>query len=207
MLASHRLMAVTDIPTGNTYDKYHSRNPVARKLMERFHQNLEGCLAQCQPSRLLDVGTGEGELISTYVDVFGDIPMAAIDLPDHELATNWGDRATDNLFADAEKLPFQDSTFDLVTCIEVLEHVPHPELVMAEIARVASDRVLLSVPNEPIWRISNMARGAYLKELGNTPGHIQHWSRKRFIAQASEHFEVLDDRAPFPWTMLLCRVR
>lgn len=200
-------MAATDIPTGNTYDKYHSSNPVARKLMERFHQNLEECLVQCKPSRLLDVGTGEGELISTYVDAFGDIPMAAIDLPDPELATNWGHRSTNNLFADAEKLPFPDSTFDMVTCIEVLEHVPNPHLVMTEIARVASDRVLLSVPNEPIWRISNMARGAYLKELGNTPGHIQHWSRKGFIAQVSEHFEVLDDRAPFPWTMLLCRVR
>ncbi len=200
-------MAVTDIPTGNTYDKYHSRNPVARKLMERFHQNLDQCLAQCDPTRLLDVGTGEGELVPTYVEAFGKIPMVAVDLPDHELASNWADRDSENIFADAEKLPFPDSTFDLVTCIEVLEHVPRPEVVMAEMARVASGRVLLSVPNEPIWRISNMARGAYLKDLGNTPGHIQHWSRKSFIAQVSEHFEVLEDRSPFPWTMLLCEVR
>jgi hypothetical protein len=30
------------------------------------------------------------------------------------------------------------------------------------------------VPREPIWRIGNMARGRYLGDLGNTPGHIQH---------------------------------
>ncbi len=38
--------------------------------------------------------------------------------------------------------------------------------------------ILLSVPKEPIWRICNMARGKYWKDLGNTPGHIQHWTKK-----------------------------
>ena len=40
--------------------------------------------------------------------------------------------------------------------------------------------ILLSVPKEPIWRICNMARGKYWKDLGNTPGHIQHWTKKKF---------------------------
>lgn len=180
---------------------------MARKLMEGFRTSLDRCLAQCHPTSLLDVGTGEGELVPAYVQAFGPIPMTAIDLPDPELARNWTDRSTHNIFASADRLPFMDSTFDLVTCIEVLEHVPNPGAVLAEIARVASDRVLLSVPNEPIWRISNMARGAYLSDLGNTPGHIQHWSRKAFLRDVSEHFEIVDNKAPFPWTMLLGRVR
>jgi ubiquinone/menaquinone biosynthesis C-methylase UbiE len=199
-------MALTDIPTGNTYDKYHSRNPLVRKIMAGFDQNLDECLSQCRPANLLDVGTGEGELISNYVRAFGPIPMAAVDLPDPDLATNWKARSTSNVFADAAALPFRDASFDLVTCIEVLEHVPDPEAVLSEISRVAAEWVLLSVPNEPIWRLSNMARGAYLASFGNTPGHVQHWSRKSFLAMVSHHLEIVDSRAPFPWTMALARV-
>ena len=36
------------------------------------------------------------------------------------------------------------------------------------------------MPREPLWRGLNMARGAYLKDLGNTPGHVNHWSKRSF---------------------------
>jgi hypothetical protein len=52
----------------------------------------------------------------------------------------------------------------------------------------------------------NMARGAYLKDLGNTPGHLNHWSRKGFVELLSRHGQVVATRSPFPWTMLLVRV-
>jgi hypothetical protein len=54
--------------------------------------------------------------------------------------------------------------------------------------------------------VLNMARGAYLKDLGNTPGHVNHWSRRGFEALLSKHGEVVETRAPFPWTMVLIRV-
>ena len=79
---------------------------------------------------------------------------------------------------EAEKLPFADSEFDVTTAIEMLEHVPDPEHTMAEMVRVAPADMLVSVPREPLWRGLNMARGAYLKELGNTPGHVNHWSKR-----------------------------
>ena len=79
----------------------------------------------------------------------------------------------------AERLPFGDGEFAAATAIEVLEHVPDPEHTVAEMARVArGGRLLVSVPREPLWRALNMARGAYLRELGNTPGHLNHWSRR-----------------------------
>ena len=51
-----------------------------------------------------------------------------------------------------------------------------------------------------------MARGAYWKDLGNTPGHINHWSKRSFTRMLSEHGEVTEVRSPFPWTMCLVRV-
>jgi hypothetical protein len=74
---------------------------------------------------------------------------------------------------------------------------------MARVAR--GGNLLVSVPREPLWRGLNMARGAYLRDLGNTPGHLNHWSRRGFVALLSRHGEVREVRSPFPWTMLLVR--
>jgi SAM-dependent methyltransferase len=106
----------------------------------------------------------------------------------------------------AEDLPFSESSFELAAAIEVLEHLPDPERTLAEMARVADKHLLVSVPREPLWRGLNLARGAYLTELGNTPGHLNHWSKRGFVALLSRYGEVIEVRSPFPWTMLLVRV-
>jgi SAM-dependent methyltransferase len=106
----------------------------------------------------------------------------------------------------AENLPFADGEFGVATAIEVLEHVPDPEHTVAEMARVAERWLLVSVPREPLWRGLNMARGAYLRDLGNTPGHLNHWSKRSFVSLLERHGEVVEARSPFPWTMLLVRL-
>ena len=88
----------------------------------------------------------------------------------------------------------------------MLEHVPDPAHTVAEMARVASGHLLVSVPREPLWRGLNMARGAYVKQLGNSPGHLNHWSKRSFVKLLSRHGDVVEARSPFPWTMLLVRV-
>ena len=94
----------------------------------------------------------------------------------------------------------------LAGAIEVLEHVPDPEHTVSEMARCASGHLLVSVPREPLWRGLNMARGAYIKDLGNTPGHLNHWSKRSFVQLLSRYGTVVEARSPFPWTMLLVRV-
>src|SRR3712207_324087 len=126
-----------------------------------------------------------------------------------ELHKEWETRQAPNLeylVMKAENLPFEDDAFDVASAIEVLEHVPDPAHTVAEMARVASGWLLVSVPREPLWRGLNMARGAYWKDLGNTPGHLNHWSKRSFVQLLSKHGEVVEARSPFPWTMLLVRV-
>ena len=106
----------------------------------------------------------------------------------------------------ADELPFPDRSFDLAAAIEVLEHVPDPGRTLADMARVAARHLLISVPREPLWRMLNVTRGAYVRDLGNTPGHVNHWSKQSFVRLAARHGEVLEARSPFPWTMLLVRV-
>jgi hypothetical protein len=72
---------------------------------------------------------------------------------------------------------------------------------------VASSHLLVSVPREPLWRALNVARGTYLRDLGNTPGHVNHWSKRAFVALLSRYGSVEEARSPFPWTMVLVRLR
>ena len=108
----------------------------------------------------------------------------------------------------AESLPFADGEFDLASAIEVLEHVPDPERTLAEMARCAERHLLVSVPREPLWRMLNIARGAYWSRARATrPGHLNHWSRALVRGRcSSRHGEVVEVRSPFPWTMLLVRL-
>jgi len=196
--------------TGNTYDKYGSTNPVVRRLMGGFEETLRELFEQADPQSLLDVGCGEGVLTQQWAQRLGDRRVVGIDLEDTTLQAEWVNRTAPNLeyrVMKAENLPFADSEFDLAAAIEVLEHVPDPEHTVAEMARVAQRWLLVSVPREPLWRGLNMARGAYWKDLGNTPGHVNHWSKRSFVALLSRHGEVVQARSPFPWTMLLVRLR
>jgi 2-polyprenyl-3-methyl-5-hydroxy-6-metoxy-1,4-benzoquinol methylase len=197
------------VVTGNTYDKYGSSNPVVRRLMAGFESALDELFAKAAPKTILDVGCGEGVLIQQWAGRCGEGRVVGIDLDDPALRAEWEKRKAPNLeyrVMKAENLPFADGEFELASAIEVLEHVPDPEHTVAEMARVANRHLLVSVPREPLWRILNMARGAYWKSLGNTPGHVNHWSRRAFVKLLSRHGEVVETRSPFPWTMLLVRL-
>ena len=191
--------------TGNTYDKYGSTNPVVKRLMARFEGTLEELFRTAAPQSLLDVGCGEGVLTAKWAPRI-EGRVVGIDLDDPQLHAEWAKRQAPNLeyrVMKAENLPFADDEFDVATAIEVLEHVPDPEHTVSEMARVARRWLIVSVPREPLWRGLNMARGAYLRDLGNTPGHLNHWSKRSFVELLSRHGKVVEARSPFPWTMLL----
>jgi 2-polyprenyl-3-methyl-5-hydroxy-6-metoxy-1,4-benzoquinol methylase len=195
--------------TGNTYDKYGSTNPVVRRLMAGFERTLDELFTRAAPQTLLDVGCGEGVLTHKWAQRLAPRRVVGIDLEDEPIQAEWVKRRAPNLdykIMKAENLPFADGEFDVATAIEVLEHVPDPAHTVSEMARVASGHLLVSVPREPLWRALNMARGAYLKDLGNTPGHVNHWSKRSFAGLLAQHGEVVEARSPFPWTMLLVRL-
>jgi 2-polyprenyl-3-methyl-5-hydroxy-6-metoxy-1,4-benzoquinol methylase len=201
--------ATAEVPTGNTFDKYGSSNPVVKRLMGGFHATLDELWAVAAPRTVLDVGCGEGVLTAEWAERLGDGRIVGIDLDDPKLRAEWERRTRPNLefrVEEATSLSFADDEFDMACAIEVLEHVPEPEATIAEMARVASKHLLVSVPREPLWRGLNVARGAYVRDLGNTPGHVNHWSKRAFVALLSRYGTVEQARSPFPWTMVLVRL-
>jgi 2-polyprenyl-3-methyl-5-hydroxy-6-metoxy-1,4-benzoquinol methylase len=197
------------IVTGNTYDKYGSSNPLVRRMMADFERDLDGLLTAVEPESVLDVGCGEGVLVHRWAQILEPRRVVGVDLEEESIQAGWAARAAPNLqyrVGLAESLPFADAEFDLVSAIEVLEHVPDPARTLAEMTRCAQRHLLVSVPREPLWRALNLIRGAYWPALGNTPGHLNHWSRRSFVEMLSRHGEVAQVRSPFPWTMLLVRL-
>jgi ubiquinone/menaquinone biosynthesis C-methylase UbiE len=178
---------------GNAYDKHGSRNPLVRVLMHRFHKGVLGAIEVMTPASMLDVGCGEGRTTALLAErssarVFGldleeiVVREAAIGVP----------RAA-FIVGSAYELPFESGSFDLVVATEVMEHLDEPSRALEEMVRVASKSIVLTVPHEPWWRVGNLLRGRYVKELGNTPGHIQHWSQRTFgrFLEAAGHRAVV----------------
>jgi len=196
--------------TGNTYDKYGSKNPVVRRLMASFHRELDACYAVASPTSILDIGCGEGILTHEWAGRLGiGGRIVGTDLDDPLLHAQWEHRRAPNLeyrVMKGERLEFADNEFDTATAIEVLEHVGDPELVLSEMARCAQRWLLVSVPREPLWQMTNLARGAYWSDLGNTPGHVNHWSSRSFRRLISRYGTVVELRHPFPWIMAVIRL-
>lgn len=198
--------APDDLPRGNVYDKYGSHNPIERRLMATFFDRIDGALPQ-RAQTILEVGTGEGEILDRLVRRYPSSLVVGLDLPDDGLAGEWRAGGYRGIFGDGRALPFADHSFDLVVAIETLEHISGPEAALAELARVCRGSAVLSVPREPIWRGANMARGKYWGKLGNTPGHVNHWSSRSFSALVAAHFDIESVRRPFPWTVVRAHVR
>jgi 2-polyprenyl-3-methyl-5-hydroxy-6-metoxy-1,4-benzoquinol methylase len=197
------------VVTGNTYDKYGSTNPFVRRLMSGFEGALDELREHAAPESVLDVGCGEGLLVQRWAQQVPQARFVGADLREDSIQEGWQAHAAPNLeyrVLEGADLPFAQNEFELASAIEVLEHVPDPGRTLAEMARCARTHLLVSVPREPLWRALNMARGAYWSALGNTPGHLNHWSRRSFVQLLSRHGEVVEVRSPFPWTMVLVRV-
>ncbi|MFZ9627784.1 MAG: class I SAM-dependent methyltransferase [Ilumatobacteraceae bacterium] len=197
----------TGVPTGNFYDKYAASNPLERRMMQGFFDSLNTMIDGLRPMTILEVGVGEGEVLSRVMRRFPDATARGVDLEDDRLAAIWRDRGLPVEVGDATSLQFEDHSVDLVLAIEVLEHIPDPERALREIARVAKSDVVVSVPREPIWRLGNLARCRYVGALGNTPGHVNHWNSGSFREFVHRELDVKTVLKPLPWTMIHASVR
>lgn len=195
-------------PVGNATPKYQASNPVVRYLLNRFLLRLDEAATTLHPASVLDVGCGEGIVTERLARRLAPAEVLGVDADEARLREEWRARSIPNLsFAtgSAYALPFDDGSFDLVCAIEVLEHLERPTDALSEMRRVSRRALLLSVPNEPGWRISHLLAGRNVRELGNAPGHINHWSKRSFLRLVSELGPSRVDSV-FPWTLAVVAV-
>lgn len=196
------------IPVGNYENKYASTNPIAKFLMSNFIGAVKSLalLRKDEIGSINEIGCGEG-FVTHEIRGLGitdrikgcDFSSTIIDVakqqhPDMHFYVK-------SIY---DIKPEQDGA-DLVICCEVLEHLELPGAALEKLRACTGKYCILSVPNEPLWRVLNMARGKYLDAWGNTPGHINHWSSGAFRKLVSPYFTVLETRRVLPWTILFCR--
>jgi SAM-dependent methyltransferase len=207
---SHASLVVGNNVGGNYYPKYTTRNPLARCLVAGFLEALDDLVRRTGARDIHEVGCGEGflstRLAASGVAVRGSDLSAAAVAAARQRAADLGAPIPFQV-ADLYGLDPERDGAELVVCCEVLEHLPDPGRALDILAGLGRPHVIASVPREPLWRLLNVARGKYWRELGNTPGHLQHWSSARFTAMLESRLELVEVRKPFPWTMALCRVR
>jgi ubiquinone/menaquinone biosynthesis C-methylase UbiE len=194
-----------DFVAGNYYLKYTSQNPLVRLFVGSFIQTLIELLGRVEAEDCLDIGTGEGLLLSKVVRAYPQRRFYASDVDFGVQKDAYQRVGVPSLVSSATAIPIASETFDLVIACEVLEHLSDAKMAVREIRRVTRRYALFSVPREPLWRLLNIARGTYLRDLGNTPGHLQHWSSNAFVAMICREFQVLAVRKPVPWTFVLCQ--
>ena len=196
------------VVTGNTYDKYGTRNPVARWFMRGFETSISRLVEASGADSIHEVGCGEGYWVIRWcqrgLSARGsDFSRQVIDLAKRNAVEAGVSEDSFRVGSIYDVAGDRDSA-DLIVCCEVLEHLEHPEEALQGLLRIVHGGLIVSVPQEPLWRFLNVARGRYLADLGNTPGHVQHWSTRGFVDLVSNYFQVLEVLSPTPWTMLYC---
>ena len=190
--------------------KYTRTNPITRRLLGGFFGALGEAIATAGAvSSALEVGCGEG--VSTE-RIRTALPPGALlhgsDVNRERIALARARNPDVPIIEESiYNLSRPDRSYDLVFCLEVLEHLDDPEAALAEVCRVSRRWVITSVPREPVWRMLNLARLKYVGGLGNTPGHINHWSRGGFTGFVGKRIDVRKRFSPFPWTMIVGEVK
>jgi len=188
--------------------KYHSKNKLKQIALDQFFKALLSFDFEFE--RALDAGCGEGFAAMNLSAKYPDARLFGVDISDQ--AVRMAKETFPEMPAivgDVTMLPFNDKQFDLVTSLEVLEHLPQPELAVEMYRKLSRRYVLLSVPNEPIFRTLRMLEGNDIFQWGDHPEHINHWnyfSFARFLERNG--LKVIARRVPFPftWVIALCEL-
>lgn len=187
-----------DAAAGQDAAKYGTSNPVVQKLLARWMGTLQGVLGDVSGLQVVDIGIGEGFALERMFPA--GTPAIGLEYR-HDKAKVASDKlpAVSVVRGDAGVLPFPDRAADLVTSIEVLEHLPGYEQAVAEMARICGGRLVVSVPWEPWFRLGNLGRGKNVKRLGNDPEHVNFFSPRRLRAALGAHFDEVRVVKAFPW--------
>lgn len=190
--------------------KHTSGNPIQKQLIDRFNAKVTALVQEQQPKNLLDAGCGEGFTAEIFLRAMPALELTGFDPyePSVELARLRNPRA-DFTVGDIYEIPFEDSSFDVVVCFEVLEHLHDAPRALTELARVARNAVVMSVPHEPFFCLANAARGKNLDitPRGSDPDHRNFWSREAFGQFVDQELDVVELTGSFPWNICTARPR
>ena len=188
------------------FEKHTNQNPISRFFLDNFTKVLIETIKPLKPESILDVGAGEGFTLEKLRQNKIGKKLEGIEYMDEaiELGKKTNPKAKIKK-GDIYKLPYKANSFEVLICTEVLEHLEDPKAALAELKRVTSKYVIISVPNEPLFTVQRFLRGKNIMKLGDHPEHIQHWNSTSFKEFVSQQLTVKEVKTPLPWTMVTAK--
>ena len=183
--------------------KYRAKNPIKRALIKRFVSKVHELFdSESPPRSVLEIGVGEGFLSGYLAERYPAVEFSGVDLNEQDLellAKKFPriKRYCANIY-DLSALP---GGYDLIICAEVLEHVDEPERALEQIVKLTPQRVILTVPHEPWFMLSNLAMGKNITRLGNDIEHVNHFTVGSFRKLLSHKFELSKVTTSYPWIL------
>ena len=159
------------------------------ETLPRVKQVL-GFLRGVCPESLLDVGSGRGAFLFPFLDAFPETEVTSLDLLEHRVAflediRRGGVARLTPLLADICTRPLPDKSVDVVTMLEVLEHIPDVQAAVTAAVRTARRYVVVSVPSKadnnpehihlltkPVLTELFARAGCDRLHFGGVPGHL-----------------------------------
>ncbi|OGG00992.1 hypothetical protein A2153_05990 [Candidatus Gottesmanbacteria bacterium RBG_16_38_7b] len=184
--------------------KYQSRHPLKRFFLKIFTGKITGLVRQIIPANILDAGCGEGYMAKEILSVMPSLDYTGIDLSKQALKKAQK-RVPDVIFikGSLNSLPFKNNSFDLVICLEVLEHLNNPGEGLKELFRVTDKICLISVPDEPLFSLLRFISGQDILKLGKHHQHRNFWNSKTFTSFVQTRFKKISIVKSVPW--LICQ--
>ncbi|GIZ07483.1 class I SAM-dependent methyltransferase [Flavobacterium sp. UMI-01] len=188
----------------NFSGKYDDTNIISKFLVENYFKSVQKLVNKITTiDSAHEIGCGEGRSTMKINKMISKLTASEYVEDLIPLARNNNPNLT--IFHESiYELKYENNSVDLVFLLEVLEHLDFPKTALEELKRVSKKYIILGVPREPLWRFLNICRFKYLNDFGNTPGHLNHWSKKSLIKLIEEEYgKVIAVESPIPWTIIL----
>ncbi|MHC1568636.1 MAG: flippase-like domain-containing protein [Candidatus Syntropharchaeia archaeon] len=156
--------------------KYTTKNILKKGVIADFLSSVLSRIEKENPSRILDVGGGEGVVARLVEEKLGiSVDVVDISFESLKVARTHGNKICGTIYG----LPFRDSSYDFVLCLEVIEHLEDPEDALKEIQRL-SPRAIISVPNSFLFRLGNLLSLKNVRNFGEDPDHRISFNAEKF---------------------------
>ncbi len=165
-------------PAGNFFDKYHTKNPVYRRLVRSFLGRVRSLTREFVAPAVLEVGCGEGHLARFIAQGWDAPPIVAFDISLAVIAEAVRIGGGPRFFVGSSyALPFPDKSFDLVISINSIHNLPLARLKTAlrEINRVCRGSSYITID---AWRDETERANLYKWVLtAETMMHVDDWKK------------------------------
>jgi 2-polyprenyl-3-methyl-5-hydroxy-6-metoxy-1,4-benzoquinol methylase len=194
------------LPDSSNFQKYQTRNPVMRWVIDRFLREVSRSVVELAPRRVVDLGCGEGVVAGMLRESLPEMDYVGIDVSEEAVnAARTFHPTLEFRVGSVFDPPAELGSADVTLCLEVIEHLEDPEGAMTRIMEWTRGHALISVPWEPWFRLGNLVRGRHIHDLGNHPEHIQQFTPRSFSRLLAGHSNSFRVWTCFPWILGLVR--